>query len=324
MADPTISRRERREQMIKEKRERDMRLARERRQQTIVGIIVVLIVIGMLGGIAVTAFNMSNHASSTSQNQSAKTDKSDGLESLMKELKPQDIPSASNKLGGIVVGKDGYNKPTPNVPIIAVYSDPLCPGCGNFNRQADATLIKLMRAGQINLELHPMSFLDKLSTDHYSSRVAGALFYIASHDKDPEHLLNFTNRIFAEDFQPSEGSDYKPVDNKRLIALATEAGVPNDVATKAFTQQYTKWQTIINAATPNRKELWNVSGSNAGAMTTPTCTINNVLLDMNTVNQKNLNVVDAILTSIGLEKSSVGVEGKTPALNDKDTPRPLA
>ncbi|RIY27627.1 disulfide bond formation protein DsbA, partial [Bifidobacteriaceae bacterium WP022] len=36
-------------------------------------------------------------------------------------------------------------------PTVATYFDPLCPGCGNFNRTVDETLIKMVEAGQINL-----------------------------------------------------------------------------------------------------------------------------------------------------------------------------
>ena len=133
--------------------------------------------------------------------------------------------------------------------------DPLCPGCGEFNRQTDPTLISLVDAGQINLEIHPMSFMDEYSTDEYSSRATGAILYIASNDDNPDHLLKFISNIYAEDFQPGEASEYKSVKNKALKQQAIDAGVPQSVADKAFNGEYRKWLDAINLYTPKRPEL---------------------------------------------------------------------
>ena len=128
--------------------------------------------------------------------------------------------------------------------------------------------------GQINLEIHPMSFMDEYSTDEYSSRATGAILYIASNDDNPDHLLKFISNIYAEDFQPGEASEYKSVKNKALKQQAIDAGVPQSVADKAFNGEYRKWMDAINLYTPKRPELWQVSGSNKGVMSTPTITIN--------------------------------------------------
>lgn len=294
--------------------ERLEREARERRQQTIIGLIVVLIVIAMIAAVGITAYQM------TYVQPQKKIERSEKAHVNLKKLAPQDRPKSVNDKDGILLSKLGYGKAVPNAPTIAVYSDPMCPGCGGFNRKVDKTLNAMVRAGQINLEIHPMSFLDSLSTDHYSSRVTGAIAYIAENDSDPEHLLQFISNIFASDFQPDEGEGYQPVSNEKLIEQAEKAGVDKAVASKAFDRRYVKWQNVVNKYTPDRKELWNVSGSNKGSMTTPTATINGKLLDMNAVNEKNMNVLDAVLHCIGLEKQQVGVEGQMPKVTDKDAP----
>lgn len=293
------------------------RKAKELRQQTIVGIVVVVILIGMIAAIGITALNATN-----AQNQK-NAEQAQQARRAVKKLTTSQKPKYANEQGGILISKSGYNTTAPNAPTIAVYADPLCPGCGNFNRDSDQMLIAMMKAGQINLEIHPMSFLDRISSDHYSTRVTGAIAYISSNDDNPSHLLQFINNIFAEDFQPEEGDDYKPVSNKKLIEQAINAGVSEEVANKAFNRNYLDWQNAINADTPNRKALWNVSGSNKGAMTTPTTTINGKLLDMVEVSKKKLSTPDAILKSIGLDKSKVGVEGVMPKVTDKDQPNPL-
>lgn len=290
--------------------------AKELRQQSIARIIVAAILIGMIAAIGITALNDTN-----AKNQK-KAEQAQQSRRAVKNLTANQKPKYANEMGGILISKNGYNTTAPNAPTIAVYADPLCPGCGNFNRDADQMLIAMMKAGQINLELHPMSFLDKVSSDHYSTRVTGAIAYISSNDNNPLHLLRFINNIFAESFQPEEG-DYKPVSNEKLIKQAVNAGVSTEVASKAFDRNYLVWQKAINADTPNREALWDVSGKNKGAMTTPTTTINGKLLDMNAVNDRNLSTPDAILKSIGLNKSKVGVEGVMPKVTDKDQPNPI-
>ncbi|WP_116440302.1 DsbA family protein [Gardnerella swidsinskii] len=297
-----------------ENRERAAREARERRQQAIIGVIVVIIVAAMLAAVGITAYQAAYVQPQKKIEQSAKSNHN------LDSIDPSIRPSGVNSKNGILFSKDGYGKQAAGAPTVATYFDPLCPGCGSFNRTVDETLIKMVEAGQINLELHPMSFLDGLSTDHYSTRVSSAIAYIASYDNNPKHLLQFINGIFNEKFQPEESEGYKPVSNKELIKLAKKSGIPNEIASKAFNRQYLKWQLLVNKYTPDRKELWNVSGPNKGSMTTPTVTINDKLLDMNAINEKKMKVLDALLHCIGLDKKQVGVAGQMPKVSDTSSP----
>ena len=85
--------------------------------------------------------------------------------------------------------------------------DFLCPGCGNLHRQLDADLQKMVDAGQINLDLHFMAFMDRWSTDEYSSRAANAAIYLAEHDSDPNHLISFLEKVYAEDYSRRKAPD---------------------------------------------------------------------------------------------------------------------
>ncbi|MFU0527862.1 DsbA family protein [Gardnerella vaginalis] len=199
----------------------------------------------------------------------------------------------------------------------------MCPGCGSFNRTVDETLIKMVEAGQINLELHPMSFLNRFSSDQYSYRVSSGIAYIASYDNDPKHLLKFINSIFSERFQPEEGDGYQATPNKALIDLAEDAGVANKIANEAFNLHYVKWQEVINENTPEEKALWNVSGSNKGAMTTPTVTINGKLVDLHAASEKQMDPLEAILKSLGIDKKHVGKSGYMPQVTYKSKPLDL-
>lgn len=306
-----------RQQRIIEKREREEREERERRQQAIIGVIVTIIVMAMLVTVGVAAYQALSQPNETEQMQ---IERSKQAKKRLKKDGAKYKPEVVNSNGGILISKLGYNKPVAKAPTVASYFDPLCPGCGNFNRTSDKTLISMVKAGQINLELHPMSSLDKFTVDHYSTRVTGAVIYIASHDNNPKHLLQFVNNIFSKEFQPEEGRDYKPVSNEELINLAKKSGVSEEVASKAFDRQYLKWQDLINECTPDFKELLNVSGDNKGSMTTPTVTINGKLLDINAASEKNMKIIDALLHCIGLDKKQVGVAGQMPKVSSTDSP----
>ena len=51
----------------------------------------------------------------------------------------------------------------------------------SVNRQLDPTLVKLMNAGQLNIDLHFLNFQNNKSSDNYSNRVFnGAIFTLPS------------------------------------------------------------------------------------------------------------------------------------------------
>lgn len=286
--------------------------AKERKQQTIIGAVVVAIIVVLvaIAGFAIYgAIHKNDVAKSTTEEQA-----------YQQLQKVETKPSAADDKGGILISSEGYGKKVSGAPTVAVYMDPLCPGCGEFNRQTDPTLISLVDAGQINLEIHPMSFMDEYSTDEYSSRATGAILYIASNDDNPDHLLKFISNIYAEDFQPGEASEYKSVKNKALKQQAIDAGVPQSVADKAFNGEYKKWMDAINLYTPKRPELWQVSGSNKGVMSTPTITINGNYWDRNQLSLAGMNNKTGIIASLGLKEDEVGQKGTMPSIGESGKP----
>ena len=60
------------------------------------------------------------------------------------------------------------------------------PRLRSVNRQLDPTLVKLMNAGQLNIDLHFLNFQNNKSSDNYSNRVFNGAIYIAEHDDDPD------------------------------------------------------------------------------------------------------------------------------------------
>lgn len=160
------------------------------------------------------------------------------------------------------------------------------------------------------------------STDEYSSRqAANAAIYLAEHDSDPNHLISFLEKVYAEDFQPEEGSAYKSVSDAKIKEQMIAAGVSKDVADKAFGRDYQEWLDAIDTYTPKRSELWHQSGSYKGSMTTPTVIINGKYWDMDQLTTAQTTVKDGLLESIGLkDKDEVGVAGKMPSIGAKKGP----
>ncbi|WEV75359.1 thioredoxin domain-containing protein [Bifidobacterium sp. ESL0800] len=286
--------------------------AKERKQRRIVGFIafiVVVIFVAVIGLVSYRSIAKRNAAQNVTEDQAYSA-----LQSV--KLKPK----FANDKGGILFSKAGYGKKTANAPTLEIYTDPMCPGCAVLHQQMDATLRALLDSGQINLEIHPVTFLDNMSTDHYSSRADNGVAYIASNDPDPNHLLDFITNIHSDDFQPEEAADYKPVNNRQLQEQAMAAGVPEDIASKAFGNEYEPWLSAAAQYTLRRPELKDIGGQFKGKLTTPVVVINGKMLDISGISDIGLTYKVAILQSIGLANEDIGVAGKQPAIGADGNP----
>ena len=243
--------------------------AKERKQQTIIGCIVVAIIVVLvaIAGFAVYKAMRPSNTSSSSQQSNMTVD-----EAYSKLKKVSTQPANADDKAGFVISNKGYGQKAEGAPTVSIYMEPLCPGCASVNRQLDPTLVKLMNAGQLNIDLHFLNFQDNKSSDNYSNRAFNGAIYIAEHDDDPDHLMSYLSNIYAEDFQPGELSNYEPVNNAKLEKQAVKAGVSEDVAAAAFSgkNEYLDWLTASNNYTILRPELFNSSG----AFSSPTLTIN--------------------------------------------------
>ncbi|MBT1172594.1 thioredoxin domain-containing protein [Bifidobacterium sp. MA2] len=285
--------------------------AKERKQQTIIGAIVVVVVIAL---VAVAGFAIWRSHNSSTASDSLTVDEA---YSQLQAVKTK--PSTADEKGGILLSKDGVNEKIDDVPTVAVYMDFMCSGCGNFERTAGETITKLVEAGQINLELHPMSFGDRWSSDEYSTRAANMLLSITEQDKDASHILGFITNMYAKSFQPEENSGKKTSD-EQMKQQAVKAGVSQQVADAAVTDKYTDWLDAINTYTPKRTELLNVSGQLKGSMTTPTVTINGNFWDMNQLSTADLTADEGLVEALGLKDDQVGVEGQLPSIGADGKP----
>ncbi|MEV7973783.1 thioredoxin domain-containing protein [Cellulomonas sp. NPDC089187] len=134
-------------------------------------------------------------------------------------------PSTAGENGGIPVGQEGVAGETEdgNV-VVSVYTDFMCPFCGQFE-QANADELAALRAGGgVTVEYHLLSFLDAQSRGaEYSTRAGNAAAVVA--DQAPEQFADFFSALFED--QPAEGS--KGLSDSQIADLARSVDVPDDV-----------------------------------------------------------------------------------------------
>jgi len=196
-------------------------------------------------------------------------------------------PAGSTLSGGIPVGADGVagstTTPAPaGAVVVAVYSDYLCPICGVFEQTNGATLDQLRQSGEIVVEYHPVSILDRSSGGTaYSTRSATAAALVAA--QAPEAFVDFHNALFTN--QPAETSDTPYLTDAQIAEIARTAGVPEavaatiesgeylgtqaDAAGKPLDQSYVPW--VLAATEQASKDL--------GQLGTPTIVIDGKVLD---------------------------------------------
>lgn len=293
---PTVTRRERAAAL---EQARQQQMARDQRRTTIIGAVVVIVLVAaVLIGVSVWRAQHPQSAPSVSVEQA---------KASVEKVKTK--PTNVDGNWGYLISKDGINKPIRHVPTVTMYMDFMCPACGMYERSVDAELAKMYQAGQVNLELFPMGFLDASSTDKYSTRSASAIAYVAQHD--PQHLFSAIQAMYEPSFQPQEAYDYKPVSNAKIAAQLQKGGVSASVAKAAIKGTYTKWIQAMRVYVPLTTRAQHPSGQYKGQMTTPTVLINGTYLD-------NLQSQDAavkqLLSAIGLQPSQVGKSGVIPKI----------
>jgi len=123
---------------------------------------------------------------------------------------------------------------------VTVYLDFMCPYCGQFDRANGSALAAAVDNGTARIEVHPMAFLDDLSSGtKYSTRAANAFAAVANHDAAT--ALAFSQLLFAR--QPAENS--AGLTDATIADLASQAGAPADVVAGFSKQAYQPWVAKI-------------------------------------------------------------------------------
>ncbi|MDF7663607.1 thioredoxin domain-containing protein [Bifidobacterium sp. ESL0763] len=226
-------------------------------------------------------------------------------------------PARTTKQGGVpAFTTKAYNAQAPDVDL---YVDFLCPNCANLDQKIAPTLKKLQSAGQINLYIHPLTFLDHNSKHHYSVRAASAFTYVAAHE--PGKALDFASALFEKNYQPSRENG-RDVSDQQIVAQALKAGVSRDVATHATDGTYKDFAQKANDYTIQRKELFvDIRGEHR--FSTPTICINGTMWRYRRLHTLQ-DVAPTLIQSLGLKESQVGDKTVMPSIGHYHKALPIA
>lgn len=188
------------------------------------------------------------------------------------------VPEKVDAYGAFKLGKNGTitddKEPTIGKTRVDLFFDPHCPYCGIAERAIGEDIVELVNNDTIEMYYTPVAFLDQMSQGtRYSTRATNAIITVA--EKSPEHFSDYMKAIYAEDFQPSEGSTYINVTNEQLANLAKEVGVDEEVANLIPNEHYNEWIAKQTERQTEREDLFSKTDKN-NAFGTPAIFINTV------------------------------------------------
>jgi len=152
-----------------------------------------------------------------------------------------------------------------NVPTLDLYEDFQCPVCARFEEIFGLQIVDLVKANQVKLVAHPLSFLDDNLRNDSSNRAANA----ASCAADADKFLQYHAATFQG--QPkTEGAGYTDADLKRF---AVQAGLDGPTLTT--------WEQCYAAKSHNQwVESVQTQSEKDGVNGTPTVKLNGKVVDL--------------------------------------------
>ncbi len=180
-------------------------------------------------------------------------------------LRPAGAIAAPNNMatGGAIFGKDLKIKETGKLPesgefkatefnpndrpvTVRLFLDFMCPACNSFEKTYGSMLEQYAGAGDIELEIYPLNFLDGASSGtKYSSRAANAFACVV--DEQPDKAYAFHKKLF--EVQPAEHSS--GLTDQQLLDYAIESGVEK---TDTFVECINK-RTFVNFVDKATKQV---------------------------------------------------------------------
>ncbi|MBF6137572.1 thioredoxin domain-containing protein [Nocardia otitidiscaviarum] len=125
---------------------------------------------------------------------------------------------------------------------VQVVADPQCPACAMFEKANGEVLEQAVTDGTAVVEYNIISFLDRASSNQYSSRAANAAYVVGT--TDPSKFQQFLAKLFAA--QTPEGGGPGLTDDQ-LIEIATAAGYTDPAVAQAIRDN--KYAAFVKAET---------------------------------------------------------------------------
>jgi protein-disulfide isomerase len=164
-------------------------------------------------------------------------------------------PAGLTETSGVLVGDE-------DAPVtVDVYADMQCPACRLFEATTGPTMAQLVESGDINVRYHVIAFLDRASTNEYSTRAASAVYCAASSEQFHDYLV----LLYAQ--QPPEGGPGH--ENDALVQIGEQAGVTgDDFADCVEDERYAGFAARVTEA-----------ANKAGVSSTPTVMVDGEVLE---------------------------------------------
>ena len=209
---------------------------------------------------------------------------------LVNSVRPAGPGPANMLSGGIRIGQNFEAVPTAAMPAgstptpipaaegeeqpisIQIFVDYFCPVCRAFDEANREQIASLIEGGAVTYEVHPISFLDRVSLGtRYSSRAANAAACVA--DNSPDSFWAFDEAMFAN--QPAEQTAGLSDDQIVDIVLGID-GIQqgDDIEDCIRDEDFRSWVTDITAHAQN----FGVPGTDVNTIRgTPTVLVNGQL-----------------------------------------------
>jgi protein-disulfide isomerase len=147
------------------------------------------------------------------------------------KLTSTSVPDGVTNTYGVVVGDANAPK------TVQIYEDFQCPVCAEFEKATSEKLLAAVDAGTIKIDYRMVSFLDRASTNKYSSRALNAAAVVLD-TSGVEVFQKFHALLFEN--QPAEGS--AGLSDDQLIEYAVEAGASeSDVRPGIESDTFDSW-----------------------------------------------------------------------------------
>lgn len=161
-----------------------------------------------------------------------------GVQAKRADIQGQLFANNASATDGVTVGQ--ASAPAK----VVAYEDFQCPVCNNFEQTAGAQLAKLVSDGKVQIQYHPVAFLDRSSNGtNYSTRAASAA--ICASDISVEAFSKYHAYLYSKvdgsNVQPAEGTDGRS--NTELITYFSKA-VPDATA-----DQKSAFEACVNEGT---------------------------------------------------------------------------
>jgi protein-disulfide isomerase len=144
---------------------------------------------------------------------------------------PRRVPAHAAPEGdGVVVGSGPV--------VVDAYVDFQCPFCRAFEMSSGDALRAMVADGLTTMVYHPMDFLDRASTNHYSSRAASA----SGCASDGGQFEDYARVLFAN--QPPEGGP--GLTDDQLVELGVSVGLTDpDFVRCVPSHAYVPWADYV-------------------------------------------------------------------------------